>query len=155
MAILKEKADYDFVDESSSVCSTPLPPLENVKADYDFADESSSVCSTPLPPLENVKGVEPQTKARTIKSILKSCPTRKVKTSKEVIIDEINNFSTPTKGNKNVVSASKKHSTTAGKRKDVKTEADIPMSLVMKELQQLKLQAFASSAGEAISSEKT
>ncbi|GJX91887.1 retrovirus-related pol polyprotein from transposon TNT 1-94 [Tanacetum coccineum] len=44
--------------------------------DYDLADESS-VCSTPLPPLEKLTGVEPVFGPKTIKSILKSRSTFK------------------------------------------------------------------------------
>ncbi|GKB62589.1 hypothetical protein Tco_0918775 [Tanacetum coccineum] len=111
-----------------------LSEENNIMPNYD------TVCSTPLHPLGNNKGAKPQYGPRTIKSILKACITRKSKTSKEVIIDETNNSSTPAKENKNAISASKKHSAPAEKRKDVKTEDDTPLSLAMKELQELKLQ---------------
>ncbi|GKA84824.1 hypothetical protein Tco_0806478, partial [Tanacetum coccineum] len=106
--------------------------------DYDSAEQFTSVCSISLPPLEKLPGVEPQNGPKTIKSILKSSSTIKVETSKGVIINETNTSSNPAKGNKNV-STSKKHSAPAGKLKDVKTEDDIPMSVVMKELKYLKL----------------
>ncbi|GKC42728.1 hypothetical protein Tco_1060450 [Tanacetum coccineum] len=70
--------------------------------DYDYTKESNSVSSTLLPPLKTLPGVEPQTRPKTIKSILKSCSTRKAKTSKGVIINETNNSSASAKGNKNV-----------------------------------------------------
>ncbi|GKC68055.1 hypothetical protein Tco_1100653 [Tanacetum coccineum] len=84
---------------------------------------------TPLPLLEKLPSAEPQTGPNTIKFILNSCSTKKVETSKGVIINETNTSSTPAKRNKNVVSTSKEHSTLAGKLKDVKTEDVIPMSV--------------------------
>ncbi|GKA36438.1 hypothetical protein Tco_0722929 [Tanacetum coccineum] len=105
--------------------------------DYDSAKESSSVCSTSLPPLEKLASDEPVSGPKTIKSILKSNSTFKAKTLKGVTINEPT--SALAKGNKNV-SASKKNSAPAGKLKNVKTEDDIPLSVVMKELKDLKLQ---------------
>ncbi|GKB34864.1 hypothetical protein Tco_0879806 [Tanacetum coccineum] len=104
---------------------------------YDSTEESSSVCSTPLPPLEKLAGVEPISGLETIKSILKSNPTFKVETLKGVTINEPT--LAPAKGNKNVL-ASKKNSAPAGKLKNVKIKDDIPLSIVMKELNYLKLQ---------------
>ncbi|GJT29226.1 retrovirus-related pol polyprotein from transposon TNT 1-94, partial [Tanacetum coccineum] len=83
---------------------------------------------TLLPPLEKLPGAEPQTRPKTFKSILKSCLTRRVETSKGVIINESNISSAPTKGNKNV-STSKKHLATTRKLKDVKIEDDIPITV--------------------------
>ncbi|GJT91448.1 hypothetical protein Tco_1080293 [Tanacetum coccineum] len=48
--------------------------------------ESNSVCSIPLPPSKKLPGAEPQTGPKTIKSIFKSCSTRKVETPKGAII---------------------------------------------------------------------
>nr|GEV65963.1 hypothetical protein [Tanacetum cinerariifolium] len=76
---------------------------------YDLADESL-VCSTYLPPLKKLAGGV---------TIVK--PT-----------------SAPAKGNKNV-SASKNNSTPAGILKNVKTEDGIPVFVVMKEMNDLKL----------------
>ncbi|GJT64894.1 hypothetical protein Tco_1016374 [Tanacetum coccineum] len=104
--------------------------------DYDPADESS-VCSTPLPPLEKLAGAEPISGPKTIKSILKFNSTFKAETLKGVTINEPT--SAPAKGNKNVL-ASKKNSTLAGKLKNVKTKDDIPLYVVKKELNDLKLQ---------------
>ncbi|GKA13274.1 hypothetical protein Tco_0692920 [Tanacetum coccineum] len=95
--------------------------------------------NTPLPPLEKMAGVKPISRPKTIKSILKSSPTVKTDTLKGVIINEPTNSSSPTKGNKNV-SVSKKSSASAGKLKNVKIKNDIPLSVVMKELNNLKLQ---------------
>ncbi|GKE00357.1 hypothetical protein Tco_1388340 [Tanacetum coccineum] len=63
--------------------------------------------------------------------------TFKAETLKGVTINEPT--SAPAKGNKNV-SASKKNSAPVGKLKNVKTEDDIPLSVVIKELNDLKLQ---------------
>nr|GEZ05963.1 hypothetical protein [Tanacetum cinerariifolium] len=67
----------------------------------------SSVCSTPLPPLEKLADIEPISKTKTIKSILKSNSTFKPKTLKGVTMNEPT--SAPAKGNKNV-SGSKRNS---------------------------------------------
>ncbi|GJX67814.1 putative reverse transcriptase domain-containing protein [Tanacetum coccineum] len=104
--------------------------------DYDSADESS-VCSTPLPPLEKLTDVEPVSGPKTIKSILKSKSTLKAKTLRGITINEPS--SAPVRGNKSS-SASKTHSTLAGKLKNVKIEDDHPLAIVMKELNELKVQ---------------
>nr|GEW20055.1 hypothetical protein [Tanacetum cinerariifolium] len=65
---------------------------------YDSTEESTTVCSTTLPPLEKLADAEPQTGPKTIKSIFKSCSTRKAKISKDVIINEPNNSSALSKG---------------------------------------------------------
>ncbi|GKF17310.1 hypothetical protein Tco_0062228, partial [Tanacetum coccineum] len=54
---------------------------DSLTTDYDSVDESS-VCSTPLPPLENLTGAKPVFGPKTIKSILKSKSTFKAKTLK-------------------------------------------------------------------------
>ncbi|GKF68762.1 hypothetical protein Tco_0198441, partial [Tanacetum coccineum] len=107
--------------------------------DYDLAEESSLVCCTPLPPLEKLAGVEPVSRPKTIKLILKSCSTVKIDTLKGVIINELTHSSAPAKGNKNIL-ISKKGLTSDGKLKNVKTKDDIPLSVIMKELNDLKLQ---------------
>ncbi|GKD25936.1 retrovirus-related pol polyprotein from transposon TNT 1-94, partial [Tanacetum coccineum] len=104
--------------------------------DYDSADESS-VCSTPLPPLEKLTGAEPVSGPKTIKSILKSKSTFKAETLKGITINEPS--SAPVRGNKSS-SASKTNSAPAGKLKNVKIEDDPPLAIVMKELNELKLQ---------------
>ncbi|GJS20597.1 hypothetical protein Tco_0449229 [Tanacetum coccineum] len=55
--------------------------------DYDSTDESS-VCSTPIPPLEKLVGAEPISGPKTIKSILKSNSTFKAEALKGVIVNE-------------------------------------------------------------------
>ncbi|GJT03427.1 hypothetical protein Tco_0824596 [Tanacetum coccineum] len=90
-----------------------------------------------LPPLERLTGVEPVSRPKTIKSILKSKSTCKTETLKGIIINEPS--SAPTRGNKSSL-ASKTNSTPAGKLKNVKIEDDPPLAIVMKELNELKLQ---------------
>ncbi|GJS33707.1 hypothetical protein Tco_0532089 [Tanacetum coccineum] len=114
-------------------------PNHDTVADYDSAEESSLICKTPLPPLEKLAGAERVSGPKTIKSILKSCSTIKTDTLKGVIINEPTNSSALAKGNKNV-SISKKGSASASKLKNVKTKDDIPLSIVMKELNDQKLQ---------------
>ncbi|GJV86950.1 hypothetical protein Tco_1530888, partial [Tanacetum coccineum] len=123
--------------ESQRNTIDPLVVVTDSSAtDYDSTDESS-VCSTPLPPLKKLDGVEPVFGPKTIKSILRSKCTFKAKTLKGVIINEPS--SAPTKGNKNS-SASKVNSAPAGRLKCVKIEDDPSLAIVMKELNDLKLQ---------------
>ncbi|GKD70933.1 hypothetical protein Tco_1325023, partial [Tanacetum coccineum] len=103
---------------------------------YDSADESS-VCSTPLPPLKKLNGAEPIYGPKTIKLILRSKSTFKNEALKGVIINKP--FSAPAKRNKSSP-ASKVYSAPAGKLKSVKIEDDHPLAIVMKELNNLKLQ---------------
>nr|GEW10863.1 hypothetical protein [Tanacetum cinerariifolium] len=105
-------------------------------SNHDTADESS-VCSTPLPPLEKLTGAEPVSRPKTIKLILKSKSTFKAETLKGIIINKPS--SAPAKGNKSS-SASKTNSPPAGKLKNVKIENDPPLAIVIKELNELKLQ---------------
>ncbi|GJV25487.1 retrovirus-related pol polyprotein from transposon TNT 1-94 [Tanacetum coccineum] len=113
---------------------------------YDSADESS-VCSTPLPPLKKLNGAEPISGPKTIKSILRSKSTFKTEALKGVIINEPS--SAPAKGNKSS-SASKVHSAPAGKLKSVKIEDDPPLAIVMKELNNLKLQVSRNQSSYSI-----
>nr|GEW22548.1 hypothetical protein [Tanacetum cinerariifolium] len=63
--------------ESQTNTTEPLVVVTDSSAtDYDSADESS-VCSTPLPPLEKLGGAEPASGPKAIKSILKSKSTFK------------------------------------------------------------------------------
>ncbi|GKD62347.1 hypothetical protein Tco_1299856, partial [Tanacetum coccineum] len=91
----------------------------------------------PLPPLEKLTGAEPVSGPKTIKLILKSKSTFKAETLKGVIINE--SSLAPTKENKSS-SASKVNSTPVGKLKSVKIKDDPPLAIVMKELNNLKLQ---------------
>ncbi|GJY94240.1 hypothetical protein Tco_0510601 [Tanacetum coccineum] len=104
--------------------------------DYDSADESS-VCSTTLPPLKKLDGAEPISGPKNIKSILMSKSIFKSEALKVVIINEPS--SAPAKGNKSSL-ASKVHSAPTSKLKSVKIEDDPPLAIVMKELNNLKLQ---------------
>ncbi|GKB70421.1 hypothetical protein Tco_0931833, partial [Tanacetum coccineum] len=110
--------------------------IDSLATEYDLADESS-VCSTPLPPLKKLDGAEPNSGPKTIKSILRLKSTLKAETLKGVIINEPS--SAPAKGNKSPL-ASKVNSAPAGKLKSVKIEDDPPLDIVMKELNNLKLQ---------------
>ncbi|GJV44097.1 hypothetical protein Tco_1428633 [Tanacetum coccineum] len=109
---------------------------DSLTTDYDSVDESS-VCSTPLPPLENLTGAKPVFGPKTIKSILKSKSTFKAKTLKGIIINEPS--SALARGNKSSL-VSKSNSALAGKLKNVKIEDDPPFAIIMKELNELKLQ---------------
>ncbi|GJZ38169.1 retrovirus-related pol polyprotein from transposon TNT 1-94, partial [Tanacetum coccineum] len=123
--------------ESQRNTTDPLVAVTDSSAnEYDSADESS-VCSTPLPPLKRLNGVEPTSGPKTIKSILKSKSTFKAETLKGAIINEPS--SAPVKGNKNS-SGLVVNSALAGKLKSVKIKDDPPLAIVMKELNNLKLQ---------------
>ncbi|GJU59415.1 hypothetical protein Tco_1237181 [Tanacetum coccineum] len=122
--------------ESQRNTIDPLVAVTDSSAtDYDSADESS-VCSTPIPPLEKLVGAEPIYGPKTIKSILKSNSTFKAEALKGVIINEPS--SAHVKGNKSAL-ASKANLAHAGKLKNMKTEDDPPLTIVMKELNELKL----------------
>ncbi|GJS51045.1 hypothetical protein Tco_0624407 [Tanacetum coccineum] len=108
--ILPAESQIKVIDPSVAVTDSSV-------TDYDLANESS-VCSTPLPPLEKLAGAELVSGPKIIKSILKSNSTFKAETLK----------------------ASKRNSAPAGKLKNVKNEDDIPLSVVMKELNDIKLQ---------------
>ncbi|GJQ94940.1 hypothetical protein Tco_0006079 [Tanacetum coccineum] len=114
----------------------PVAVTDSSVINYDSTDESL-VCSTPLPPLKKLDGVESVSGPKTIKSILRSKSTFKAETLKGVIINEPS--LTPAKGNKSS-SASKFNSAPAGKLKSVKIEVDPPLAIVIKELNDLKLQ---------------
>ncbi|GKB33698.1 hypothetical protein Tco_0873099 [Tanacetum coccineum] len=112
----------------------PLVFVTNSLAtDYDSMDESS-VCSTPLPPLDKLDGAKPISGPKTIKSILNSKSTFKAETLKGVKINEPS--SAPSKGNKNSL-ASKVNLAPASKLKSVKIKDDPPLAIVIKELNDL------------------
>ncbi|GJW11247.1 hypothetical protein Tco_1577074 [Tanacetum coccineum] len=98
----------------------PVVVTHSSTIDYDSADESS-VYSTPLPPLKKLDSAEPVSGPNTIKSILRLKSTFNAETLKGVIINE-------------------PYSTPAGKLKSVKIKDDPPLAIVMKELNDLKLQ---------------
>ncbi|GJT69193.1 hypothetical protein Tco_1028479, partial [Tanacetum coccineum] len=98
--------------------------------------DESSVCSTPLLLLKNLDGAELVFGPKTIKSILKSKSTFKAKALKGITINEPS--SAPARGKSS--SASKTNSAPAGKLKSVKMEDDPLLAIVIKELNELKLQ---------------
>ncbi|GKB15547.1 hypothetical protein Tco_0849470 [Tanacetum coccineum] len=128
---LADDIEVSILAVSQIKATNPLVAITDSSAsEHDLANESS-VCSTPFPPLEKIVGVEHVSEPMTIKSILKSKSTFKAETLKGVIIKE--SSSAPAKVNKDV-SASKINSAPAGKLKNVKTEDDLSLSIVMKEL---------------------
>nr|GEX37742.1 hypothetical protein [Tanacetum cinerariifolium] len=114
--------DLIFVKSSKdnrSITDSNKPRLS--KVEDSTLSNHDTVCSTPLPPLKKLDGAEPVSGPKTIKSILKSKSTFKAETLKGIIINEPS-------------------STPAGKLKNVKMEDDPPLAIVMKELNDLKLQ---------------
>ncbi|GJT70221.1 retrovirus-related pol polyprotein from transposon TNT 1-94 [Tanacetum coccineum] len=91
----------------------------------------------PLSLLDKLTGVEPVSRPKTIKLILKSKSTFKAETLKGITINEPS--STLAKGNKSY-SVSKTNSAPVGKLKNVKIEDDPPLAIIIKELNELKLQ---------------
>ncbi|GJT66762.1 hypothetical protein Tco_1018242, partial [Tanacetum coccineum] len=122
--------------ESQRNTTDPLVAVAgSLATKYDSTDESS-ICSTPLPPLKKLDGAEPIYGPKTIKSILRSKSIFKAETLKGVIINEPS--LAPAKGNKSS-SASKVNSAPTDKLKSVKIKDDPPLTIVMKELNSLKL----------------
>nr|GEX17300.1 hypothetical protein [Tanacetum cinerariifolium] len=105
-------------------------------SDYDSADESS-VCCTPFFPLKKLDGSEPSSGPKSVKSILKSKSIFKAKTLLGITLNEPS--SAPARGNKSF-SPSKTISDPAGKLKNINVKDDPPLDMVMKELNELKLQ---------------
>ncbi|GJV99922.1 hypothetical protein Tco_1555174 [Tanacetum coccineum] len=128
--------DTDEVPSNESQTTNPSVVFSNSPpTNYDSADESL-VCSTPLSPVKKLDGAEPISGPKTFKSILKSKSTFKAKTLKGITINEPS--SAPTGGKSSL--AFKTYSAPAGKLKIVKIEDDPPLAIVMKELNELKLQ---------------
>ncbi|GJY65036.1 hypothetical protein Tco_0466496 [Tanacetum coccineum] len=127
---VKSSADNSKV----SITSSHKPKLSEAE---DSTLSNHDTGKHPLPPLKKLTGAEPISKPKTIKSILKSKSTFKSETSKGIIINEPS--SAPARGNKSS-SASKTNSAPAGKLKNVKMEDDPPLAIVIKELNELKLQ---------------
>nr|GEY49079.1 retrovirus-related Pol polyprotein from transposon TNT 1-94 [Tanacetum cinerariifolium] len=117
--------------ESQRNINDPLVVVSNSSTnDYDSANESL-VCNTPLLSLKKLDGVEPVSGPKTIKLIMKLKSTFKDETLKK-------SSSAPTRGKRS--SASKTNLVHVGKLKNVKIEDDPPLAIVMKELNELKLQ---------------
>nr|GEV04029.1 hypothetical protein [Tanacetum cinerariifolium] len=96
-----------------------------------------TIYSTQLPPLEKLTGAEPVFGPKIFNSILKLKSTFKAETFKGIIINEAS--SAPVRGNKRSLT-SKTNSALVGKLNNVKIEDDPPLAIVMKELNELKLQ---------------
>ncbi|GJT76867.1 hypothetical protein Tco_1043592 [Tanacetum coccineum] len=124
------KSQRNTTDPSAVVSDSPA-------YDYDLADESS-VCSTPLLlPLKKLDGAEHGSGPKTVKSILKSKFAFKAETLKGITLNKPS--SALARGNKSS-STFKTNSALVGKLKNVKVEDDPPLAMVMKELNELKLQ---------------
>ncbi|GJT19418.1 hypothetical protein Tco_0878124 [Tanacetum coccineum] len=136
LVFVKSSADNSNVSITSGNGPRLSEAEDFILPKHDAADKSL-VCSTFLPPLEKLAGAEPLSRPKTIKSILKSKSTFKAEALKGVIINEPS--SAPVKGNIST-SVSKTNSALAGKLKNVKLEDDPPLAIVMKELNELKLQ---------------
>nr|GEY93741.1 retrovirus-related Pol polyprotein from transposon TNT 1-94 [Tanacetum cinerariifolium] len=97
--------DLVFVKSSADDTKVTIPGVERpwlskvegfIPPNHDT--DESSVCSIPLPPLKKLDGAEPISGPKTIKSILRSKSTFKVKALKNVTINEPS--SAPAKGKK-------------------------------------------------------
>ncbi|GJZ34072.1 hypothetical protein Tco_0579508 [Tanacetum coccineum] len=118
-----------------SITGSNKPKLSEAK-DSTLLNHDTS--KHPLPLLEKLAGAKLVPGPKTIKSNLKSNPTFKAETLKGIILKEPS--SAPAKDNKKGSSASKTSSALAGKLKNMKDEDDPPLAIVMKELNELKLQ---------------
>nr|GEZ85815.1 hypothetical protein [Tanacetum cinerariifolium] len=135
--LLNHDTDEVPLNKSQRNTTDPLVVVSDSSApDYDSADESL-VCSTPFLPLEKLDVAKPGSGPKTAKSVLKLKSTFKAKTLKGIILNEPS--SAPTRGNKSS-SASKTNTAPAGKLKNVNVEDDPPLAMVIKELNELKLQ---------------
>nr|GEX05759.1 retrovirus-related Pol polyprotein from transposon TNT 1-94 [Tanacetum cinerariifolium] len=130
LVFVKSSTDNSYMSISSTIVSDSLAP------DYDSADESS-VCITPLLPLKKLDGAEPGSGPKTVKSILKSKSTFKADTLKGITLNKPS--PAPARGNKCSL-ASKTNSAPAGKLKNVNVKDNPSLAMVMKELNELKLQ---------------
>ncbi|GJT47881.1 retrovirus-related pol polyprotein from transposon TNT 1-94 [Tanacetum coccineum] len=121
------KSFLDYLYNSDmSITSSNIPKSSKTK-DSNLPNQDTD---------EKLDSAEPVYGPKTIKSILKSKSTFKADTLKCIIINEPS--STPTRGKSS--SASKTNSTPTGKLKNVKMEDDPSLAIVMKELNELKLQ---------------
>ncbi|GKC23509.1 hypothetical protein Tco_1025659 [Tanacetum coccineum] len=71
LVFVKSSADNSNYESQRNTTGPSVAVTDSSASDYNSADESS-VCSTLLPPLENLAGVNPVSGLNTIKSILKS-----------------------------------------------------------------------------------
>nr|GEV59461.1 retrovirus-related Pol polyprotein from transposon TNT 1-94 [Tanacetum cinerariifolium] len=115
-------------NESQRNTTTPSVVVSDSSAtDCDLVDESS-VCSTPIHSLKKLDGAEPVYGPKTIKSMLKSKSTFKAKTLKGITVNEPS--SAPARGK----------SSSASKTNSAPSKDDPRLAIVMKELNELKLQ---------------
>ncbi|GJV11824.1 reverse transcriptase domain-containing protein [Tanacetum coccineum] len=131
------KALMALADEKKSLCGQTKSVQDKMVylgLDLTTKDDVRNRCTLFLL-LKKLVGVEPLPK--TIKLILKSNSTFKSEILKSVIIDEPS--SALAKDNISI-SISKTNSAPASKLKDVKIEDDPPLAIIMKELNELKLQ---------------
>ncbi|GKA52840.1 hypothetical protein Tco_0746155 [Tanacetum coccineum] len=121
----KKRFMCHIIDNSNmSITSSNIPKL--------FETEDSTLPNQDT----DEKLDEPIFGPKTIKSLLKSKSTFKAETLKGITINEPS--SAPARGKSS--SASKTNSAPAGKLKNMKMEDDPPLAIVMKELNELKLQ---------------
>ncbi|GJT35428.1 hypothetical protein Tco_0925847 [Tanacetum coccineum] len=134
---VKSSADNSEV----SITGSNKPKLSEAKdstlSNHDTGEVSSNDLYHPLPPLEKLTGAEPVSGPNTIKLILKLKSTFKAETLKGITINE--SSSALARGNKSS-SVSKTNLAPAGKLKNVKMKDDPPLAIVMKELNEIKLQ---------------
>ncbi|GJS51521.1 putative reverse transcriptase domain-containing protein [Tanacetum coccineum] len=137
---LSEAEDSTLSNHSAETQKNTTDPsivvTESLVTNYDLVDDSLFY-STQLLSLKKLDGAELVSEPTIVKSILKSKSTFKAETLKGIKINEPS--SAPARGNKSS-SASKINSAPAGKLKNVKIEDDPPLAIVMKELNELKLQ---------------
>ncbi|GJT93857.1 retrovirus-related pol polyprotein from transposon TNT 1-94 [Tanacetum coccineum] len=133
LIFLKSSADNSYV----SITVSDKSKLSKAEDSTLSNHSAESQKNTTDPSITKLDGAEPISEPKTIKSILISKPTSKVETLKGIIITEPS--SAPARSNKSS-SNSKSNSAPAGKLKNVKIEDDPPLAIVMKELNELKLQ---------------
>ncbi|GJU01136.1 hypothetical protein Tco_1111474 [Tanacetum coccineum] len=130
LVFVKSSVDNSDMSITSSNLHKSSEAKDSTLNNHDTDEHSSS--ST-----KKLDGVEPGSGLKAFKSILKSKSTFKAETLKGITLNEPS--SAPARGNKSS-SASKTNSAPAGKLKNVKVEDDPLLTMVMKELNELKLQ---------------
>ncbi|GJY10920.1 hypothetical protein Tco_0379105 [Tanacetum coccineum] len=130
LVFVKSLADNSKESITSSNKSKLSDAEDSTLSNHDTGKHS-------LPPLEKLTRDEPVSGTKTIKSILKLKSTFKAETLKGMTINEPS--SAPARGNKGC-STSKTNTAPASKLKNVKMEDDPPLAIIVKELNELKLQ---------------
>ncbi|GKA79947.1 hypothetical protein Tco_0786543 [Tanacetum coccineum] len=126
VSIGKESANND--NSEVFITGSNKPKLSNTE---DSTLSNHDISKHPFPPLEKLTGVEPVSRPKIIKSILKSKSTFKAETLKGITINEPS--SAHARGNKSS-SVFKTNSAPVGTLKNVKLEDDAPLAIAMKEL---------------------